>query len=225
MIIVLILKILSSIANLSMNIFSFSLTIYCFINYKKLGDLRIFILLPALSFVDSFSLIILTQILSQKNSFYIFSEFFQIVYLCIELAIIIFFYLKNILRVQFKFYYFTSIIVIVILLSLRYFLGLNVAIDYLPLFVVIESLIVNIFFGVLISYKIKEDGIEISQWVNEINNGFFLFVNTTTPYYLTINYLDNHQEVATTYLNFIGSFGYIILFYHIYKAKKCYLLN
>jgi transposase len=79
---------------------------------------------------------------------------------------------------------------------------------------------VNIFFGILISYKIKEDGIEISQWENKINNGFFLFINTTTPYYLTINYLDNHQEVATTYLNFIGSFGYIILFYHIYKAKK-----
>ena len=174
-----------------MNIFSFSLAIYGFINFKKLRDLKIFILIPALSFVDSFSLIFLTQILDQKNSFYVFSEYFQIVYLSSELAIIIIFYLKSILRIQFKFYYFISIIITIILLSLRYFLGLNIAIDYLPIFVVIESLIVNIFFGILISYKIKEDGIEISQWANIINNGLFLFVNTTTPYYLTINYLDN----------------------------------
>ena len=208
-----------------MNIFSFSLAIYGFVNFKKLRDLKIFILIPALSFIDSFSLILLTQIFGQKNSFYVFSEYFQIVYLSSELGIIIIFYLKSILRIQFKFYYFISIIITAILLSLRYFLGLNIAIDYLPIFVIIESLIVNIFFGILISHKIKEDGIEISQWANKLNNGFFLFVNTTTPYYLTINYLDNHQEVATTYLNFIGSFGYIILFYHIYKAKKCYLLN
>ena len=208
-----------------MNIFSLSLAIYGLINFKKLGDIKIFILIPALSFIDSFSLIFLTQILGQKNSFYIFSEYFQIVFLSLELAIIIIFYLKFILKIKFRFYYALSFTITMLFLSLKHFMALNIAIDYLPAFVIIESLIVNIFFGVLISHKIKENGLIISEWANEINKGFFLFVNTTTPYYLIINYLDNHQEVASTYLNFIGSFGYIILFYHIYKATKCYLLN
>jgi hypothetical protein len=104
-------------------------------------------------------------------------------------------------------------------------MDVKISIDYLPAFVIIESLIVNVFFGVLISYKIKNDGLQISQWANEINKGFFLFVNTTAPFYLIINNLGDYQEILLTYLSFIGSFGYLILFYHIYKATKCYLLN
>ena len=208
-----------------MNIFSLLLAIYGLINIKNLREFKIFILIPALSFIDSFSLILLTQILDRKNLFFIFSEYYQIIYLSTELALIIFFYLKIILSINFRIFYLISTITTLIFLLFRYFLGMNIATDYLPGFVVIESLIVNIFFGVLISHQIKEDGIKISPWENELNKGFFLFVNTTTPYFLIINYWVNQQEIISTYLNFIGSIGYIILFYHIYKAKKCHLLN
>lgn len=208
-----------------MNIFSLLLTIYGLKNIQKLGDLKIFILIPLLSFIDSASLILLTQILNYKNSFYIFTEYFQIIFLCTEILTIIIFYLNFFLKIKYKFYYLISIITTVIFLSLRHFMDVKISIDYLPAFVIIESLIVNVFFGVLISYKIKNDGLQISQWANEINKGFFLFVNTTAPFYLIINNLGDYQEILLTYLSFIGSFGYLILFYHIYKATKCYLLN
>lgn len=219
------LKILTLVAIGVMNIFSLLLAIYGLINIQKIGDLKIFILIPLLSFFDSASLILLTQILDKKNAFFIFSEYFQIIFLNTELATIIIFYLKFILKIKFRFYYLLLILTNITFLSLRYFTGLDIANDYLPAFVIIESLIVNVFFGILFSYKIKNDGLQISQWANEINKGFFLFVNTTAPFYLIINYLGDYQKIISTYLSFIGSFGYIILFYYIYKAKKCYLLS
>lgn len=208
-----------------MNIVSLSLAIYGLINIKKLGDLKIFILLPVLSFIDSFSLILLGQILGNKNNFLFFSEYFQIFFLNLELSIIIIFYFNYIFEIKSKLYYIIPSIITIFFLILNYFSGQNIADDYLPVIVVIEALFVNICFGVLFSLKIKQDKLIISQWANEINKGFFLFVNTTAPYYLIINYWDNQQEILATYLNFIGSIGYIILFYHIYKAIKCYQLN
>jgi hypothetical protein len=222
---VIVLKILSNIAFGNMNIVSLSLAIYGLINIKKLGDLKIFILLPVLSFIDSFSLILLGQILGNKNNFLFFSEYFQIFFLNLELSIIIIFYFNYIFEIKSKLYYIIPSIITIFFLILNYFSGQNIADDYLPVIVVIEALFVNICFGVLFSLKIKQDKLIISQWANEINKGFFLFVNTTAPYYLIINYWDNQQEILATYLNFIGSIGYIILFYHIYKAIKCYQLN
>lgn len=220
-----ILKFLSNISVWSMNIFSLLLTIYGLKSINKIENLKIFILIPLLSFIDSLSLVFFTQILDRKNLFYNFSEYFQIIYLCTELSLIILFYLRFILKIRFRLYYFISIISITIFLFLKYFTKLNIAVDYLPAFVVIETLIVNIFFGIIFSHRIKEDGIIIEQWQNKLNQGFFLFVNITAPYYLIINYLDHYQNVIATYLNFIGSFGYIILFYHIYKSMKCYQLS
>lgn len=208
-----------------MNIFSLFLTFYGLKNIQKLGDLKFFILIPLLSFIDSASLILLTQILNYRNAFYIFSEYFQIIFLSIELATIIIFYLNFFLKIKFKFYYLISVTTTVIFLSLKYFMAVNISIDYLPALVIIESLIVNAFFGVLVSHKIKNDGLQTSQWTNEINKGFFLFVNTTAPFYLIINNLGDYQKILLIYLSFIGNFGYLILFYHIYKATKCYLLN
>lgn len=206
-----------------MSIFSLSLAIYGISNIKKLGNLKIFILLPILSFIDSFSLILLTQILDYKNDFRLFSEYFQLFFLSYELSIIIIFYLKVVLNIENKLFYRLPFILVSILLPIRYFSGQNIINDYLPIFVVIEALIVDISFGFLISKRIKEDKSILTNWENQINKGFFLFVNTTAPYYLVINYIDNYQEAAATSLNFIGSFGYIILFYHVYKAIKCYL--
>ena len=157
-----------------MNIFSLFLTFYGLKNIQKLGDLKFFIVIPLLSFIDSASLILLTQILNYRNAFYIFSEYFQIIFLSIELATIIIFYLNFFLKIKFKFYYLISVTTTVIFLSLRHFMAVNISIDYLPAFVIIESLIVNVFFGVLVSYKIKNDGLQTSQWANEINKGFFL---------------------------------------------------
>jgi len=204
-----------------MNIFSLALAIYSMINIKKLGNLKIFLLLPILSFIDSFSLILLTQILDYKNTFQVFSEYFQIIFLNYELAIIIIFYLKIVLDKKNKLFYSVPIFTSSILLLFRFFSGQNIVNDYLPFFVVIEALIVDICFGVLIYKKIKKEKSILRNWEDQINKGFFLFVNTTAPYYLVINYIDNYQEVAATSLNFIGSFGYIILFYHIFKATKC----
>jgi hypothetical protein len=208
-----------------MNIFSLSVAIYGLINIKKLGNIKIFILLPILSFIDSFSLILFTQLLNYENIFIVFSEYFQIIFLNYELAIIIIFYLNTILKVKSKLFYLIPIITALIFLSLRYFSGQNIANDYLPIIVIIEALIIDTCFGIIISRKLKEDKPIINHWENQINKGFFLFVNTTAPYYLIINYIENHKGIAATSLNFIGSFGYIILFYHIYKAIKCSLLK
>jgi len=190
-------------------------------NFKKIGELKIFILLPILSFIDSSSLILIGQILRNQNAFVSFSEYFQIIFLNFELAIITIFYLNIVLKVKNILFNFVPIITSSIFLFLRYFNGLNISTDYLPIIVIIEALIVNICFGFLVARKIKEDELTIKQSNTEINKGLFLFVNTTAPYYIAINYLDNHQEITVIYLNFIGSFGYIILFYHIYKAIKC----
>jgi len=208
-----------------MNITSLLLAIYALMNFKEIGDLKIFIILPILSFIDSFSLILFGYLFDNENAFVIFSEYFQIIFLNYELAIIIFFYLNIILKVKNNSIKIIPIITTSIFILLRYLNGLNISTDYLPIIVIIEALIVNICFGFLVSRKIKDDEIIIKQSSNEINKGLFLFVNTTAPYYLVINYLDNHQEIATKYLNFIGSFGYTILFYHIYKAIKCYRLK
>jgi len=204
-----------------MNIISLLLAIYCLMNFKKIGELKIFILLPILSFIDSSSLILIGQILRNQNAFVSFSEYFQIIFLNFELAIITIFYLNIVLKVKNILFNFVPIITSSIFLFLRYFNGLNISTDYLPIIVIIEALIVNICFGFLVARKIKEDELTIKQSNTEINKGLFLFVNTTAPYYIAINYLDNHQEITVIYLNFIGSFGYIILFYHIYKAIKC----
>lgn len=204
-----------------MNIISLLLAIYCLMNFKKIGELKIFILLPILSFIDSSSLILIGQILRNQNAFVSFSEYFQIIFLNFELAIITIFYLNIVLKVKNILFNFVPIITSSIFLFLRYFNGLNISTDYLPIIVIIEALIVNICFGFLVARKIKEDELTIKQSNTELNKGLFLFVNTTAPYYIAINYLDNHQEIAVRYLNFIGSFGYIILFYHIYKAIKC----
>lgn len=208
-----------------MNIFSFALAVYGIVNIKILGNLRIFILLPTFSFIDSFSLILLTQILDHKNTFQVFSEYFQIIFLNYELAIIIIFYLKIVLNIKNKLFHLVPIFTSSILLFFRHYSGQNIVNDYLPFFVVIEALIVDISFGVLIYRKIKKEKSILRTWEDQINKGFFLFVNTTAPYYLVINYIDNYQEAAATSLNFIGSFGYIILFYHIFKAIKCSLLK
>ncbi len=204
-----------------MNIISLLLAIYCLMNFKKIGELKIFILLPILSFIDSSSLILIGQILRNQNVFVSFSEYFQIIFLNFELAIITIFYLNIVLKVKNILFNFVPIITSSIFLFLRYFNELNISTDYLPIIVIIEALIVNICFGFLVARKIKEDELTIKQSNTEINKGLFLFVNTTAPYYIAINYLDNHQEITVIYLNFIGSFGYIILFYHIYKAIKC----
>lgn len=208
-----------------MNITSLLLAIYSLINFKKLGNLRIFILLPILSFIDSFSLILFVIVLDQQNTFLTFSEYFQIIFLNTEIAIIIIFYSNIILKIKFKFYYFIPIITTLIFLAIRFFKGINIANDYSFLIVITETLVINFCFGYIISQRFKDDRFVISKWVNEINKGFFLFINTTAPYYIIINNLDTHQEILATYLNFIGSLGYIILFYHIYKAVKCYQLN
>ena len=208
-----------------MNIFSLSLAIYGILNIKKIGNLKIFILLPILSFIDSFSLILLTQILDHKNAFLLFSEYFQLIFLIFELAIIFIFYLNTIFKLKNNLIYSVPIVIASLLLALRYFSGQNIVNNYLPLFVVIEALIVDICFGFLIFKKIKNDKSIISISENQINTGFFLFVNTTAPYYLVINYINNFEKSPVTFLNFIGSFGYIILFYHIYKAIKCSLLK
>jgi len=204
-----------------MNIISLLLAIYCLMNFKKIGELKIFILLPILSFIDSSSLILIGQILRNQNVFVSFSEYFQIIFLNFELAIITIFYLNIVLKVKNILFNFVPIITSSIFLFLRYFNALNISTDYMPIIVIIEALIVNICFGFLVARKIKEDELTIKQSNTEINKGLFLFVNTTAPYYIAINYLDNHQEITVIYLNFIGSFGYIILFYHIYKAIKC----
>jgi hypothetical protein len=208
-----------------MNIFSLSLAIYGILNIKKIGNLKIFILLPILSFIDSFSLILLTQILDHKNAFLLFSEYFQLIFLNYELAIIIIFYLNTIFKIKNKLINSVPIITASLLLALRYFSGQNIVDNYLPIFVATEALIVDICFVFLISKKIKEDKTILDISENQINKGFFLFVNTTAPYYLVINYINYFQERSANFLNFIGSFGYIILFYHIYKAIKCSLLK
>jgi hypothetical protein len=141
------------------------------------------------------------------------------------LAIIFIFYLNTIFKLKNNLIYSVPIITASLLLALRYFSGQNIVNNYLPLFVVIEALIVDICFGFLIFKKIENDKSIISISENQINTGFFLFVNTTAPYYLVINYINNFEKSPVTFLNFIGSFGYIILFYHIYKAIKCSLLK
>ena len=224
-IIVIILKFITGIAHPIMNIASLLLAIYGLINIKKFGDLRVFILLPILSFIDSFSLLIFLYIVDQPNTFVTFSEYFQIIFLNSELFIIIIFYSKIFTKVKFKFHYLILIITTLIFLLLRYFRGINIANNYLPIFVVMETLIINISFGKLIIQNAKEERFIISKFTNEINKGFFLFINTTAPYYLIINYLDNHQETLVNYLSFIGNLGYVILFFHIYKAIKCSQLN
>ncbi|MEY4660698.1 MAG: hypothetical protein RLZZ42_650, partial [Bacteroidota bacterium] len=80
-----------------MNITSLLLAIYALMNFKEIGDLKIFIILPILSFIDSFSLILFGYLFDNENAFVIFSEYFQIIFLNYELAIIIFFYLNIIL--------------------------------------------------------------------------------------------------------------------------------
>lgn len=208
-----------------MNIFSLSLAIYGILNIKKLENIKIYILLPILSFIDSFSLILLTQILDYSNYFHVFSEYFQICFLNFELALIIFFYSNFFIKVKPKLFLLLFFISTFILLYVKYYSGKNLVNDYLPLFVIIEALIVDICFGFLILKKTKEDRSILSNFENQLNKGLFLFVNTTAPYYLIINYIDNSQKAATTYLSFIGSIGYIILFYHIYKAIKCFILK
>lgn len=220
-----VLKYLSNFGYLLMNFSSLSLAIYGLINIKKLGDLKIFVWLPILSFIDSFSLILFVTVLDQQKTFLFFSSYFQIIYLISELAIIIFFYSRIIFNVKSKSFYFITIIILFLLLSSRYFTDVHIANDYLPVFVVIEALIINICFGILISHKFKDDSFNIGVWANHINKGLFLFINTTSPYYLVNNFFDTNEEILNTYLNFIGSLGYIILFYHIYKAKKCYQLK
>ena len=208
-----------------MNIISLLLAIYGVTNFKKIGDIKIFILLPILSFIDSSSLIIVGQLLRSQNTFIVFSEYFQIIFLNFELSIIIIFYLNIIFKVKNNLLILVPLITSSIFLMLRHLNSLNLSTDYLPIIVIIEALVVNVCFGFLVSRKIQEDEIVIKPSTSELNKGLFLFVNITAPYYLVINYIDNHQEIAGKFLNFIGSFGYIILFYHIFKAIKCYRLK
>ncbi len=188
------------------------------IRFKKIN-----LFLPCLiiSFAEIVLMFMLTGILQKQNTFKIIMEYIRPNYLLIELIIIFIFYLKINLNTKLKnAILYLVISVLVILLTLLY---LRITNFYLS-FAIFEFLLININAITIFISNINSTERLIRNDNLIINNGLFLFINFTMPFYLIENFIPPKSYIIYT-LEFINTIGYCIFYYTILLSMKWQIKN
>ncbi len=188
------------------------------IRFKKIN-----IFLPCLliSFIEIIVMIIFTALLKDVNTASKITEFLHPIYILIESIIIFIFYLKFNLIPKLKNATLYSIIsIFIILVSLLY---LRVTNFYLSL-AIFEFLLINIYAITIFISNITNKEKWISNDKLIINNGLFIFINFTIPYYLIESFISPKSFILYT-LDFINTIGYCIFYFTILLSMKWQLKN
>lgn len=190
-------------------------------NKKTLDILLLFTLV--LSTIDITSNIILIDILKKDSIFIKFATIQQYVFYLFETTTIIHFYHILISKRNYWIKTVTMIIASIALSLLLYSLfKLNINFITFTIVIVFELIFINFSFGYFFNLSIEKSFLTKKPNLNLINNGLFIFVNITSPFYF-ITLLLEKQNTETYNLDFINHIGYIILHLSIiiyYKWKN-----
>lgn len=190
-------------------------------NKKTLDFLLLFTLV--LSITDITSNIILIDLLKKESIFIEFATILQYVFYLFEITTIIHFYHKLISK---RNYWIKTVSIIIASISLSLLLysllKLNINFITFTIVIVFELVFVNFSFGYFFNLSLEKSFLTKKPGFNSINNGLFIFVNITSPFYF-ITLLLEKQNTETYNLDFINYLGYIILHLSIiiyYKWKN-----
>ena len=190
-------------------------------NKTTLDFLLLFTL--SLSIIDIISNIILIDLMKKESIFIAFASIQQYLFYLFEVTTIIYFY--HILISKRKYWLKTvSIIITSIILSILFYLLLKLNLNFITftIIIVFELIFINFSFGYFFNLSMEKSFLTKKPNLISINNGFFIFVNLTSPFYF-ITLLLEKQNMESYNLDFINHIGYIILHLSIiiyYKWKN-----
>ena len=190
-------------------------------NKTTLDFLLLFTL--SLSIIDITSNIILIDLMKKESIFIAFASIQQYLFYLFEVTTIIYFY--HILISKRKYWLKTvSIIITSIILSILFYLLLKLNLNFITftIIIVFELIFINFSFGYFFNLSMEKSFLTKKPNLISINNGFFIFVNLTSPFYF-ITLLLEKQNMESYNLDFINHIGYIILHLSIiiyYKWKN-----
>ena len=214
------LKFLTSLCVGLMLLFSLRSAYLLIQNFKNINHLRLFIVVACFSFFETLLNISISQILKMKSIFLKITSISQNIYLIIEILAILIFYnhldskSNNIKNPK-------NVLIIFLIIGIMIFYGIY-SHNLMLAVTISELLLVNYFFIKFTILEIKYDFKIYNQFESIINKGLFTFVNFIAPY-TVINELTRSSNFQIhIFLNFINDIGYIILFYSLSKAAKCY---
>ena len=190
-------------------------------NKTTLDFLLLFTL--SLSIIDITSNIILIDLMKKESIFIAFASIQQYLFYLFEVTTIIYFY--HILISKRKYWLKTvSIIITSIILSILFYLLLKLNLNFITftIIIVFELIFINFSFGYFFNLSMEKSFLTKKPNLISINNGFFIFVNLTSPFYF-ITILLEKQNMESYNLDFINHIGYIILHLSIiiyYKWKN-----
>jgi hypothetical protein len=165
----------------------------------------------SMSIIDISSNIILIDFMKKESIFIAFASIHQYIFYLFEIITIIYFY--HTLISKKKYWLKTvSIIITSLILSILFYLLLKLNLDFIPftIIIVFELIFINFSFGYFFNLSIEKSFLTKKPNLNSINNGFFIFVNLTSPFYF-ITLLLEKQNMESYNLDFINHIGYIIL--------------
>ena len=188
------------------------------IRFKKIN-----LFLPCLiiSFTEIVLLIVLAGILKQGKTLYTITEYIRPYYILIESIIIFIFYLKINLQHKLKIAILYSVITILAILLALFYLSV---INFYLSFAIFEFLLININAITIFIYNINSREKLIRNDNLIINNGLFIFINFTMPFYLIQNFIPPKSYIMET-LEFINTIGYCIFYYTILLSMKWQIKN
>ena len=178
-------------------------------NKTTLDFLLLFTL--SLSIIDITSNIILIDLMKKESIFIAFASIQQYLFYLFEVATIIYFY--HTLISKRKYWLKTvSIIITSIILSILFYLLLKLNLNFITftIIIVFELIFINFSFGYFFHLSMEKSFLTKKPNLISINNGFFIFVNLTSPFYF-ITLLLEKQNMESYNLDFINHIGYIIL--------------
>lgn len=188
------------------------------IRFKKIN---LFFPCLIISFTEIFLTFILSGILQKQNALKTIMENIRPNYILIEVIIIFIFYLKINLKPKLKIAILYSVVsLLVTFLTLLYLRIINF---YLS-FAIFEFLLININAIAIFIYNINSGEKLIRNDNLIINNGLFLFINFTMPFYLIENFVPPKSYITYT-LEFINTIGYCIFYYTILLSMKWQIKN
>lgn len=184
-------------------------TVYVNLIYSlKTQTIDLFFPCIFLSFVELVLAIYFTGILNYYNEFAEFSKKFHLFFILSETLTVCIFYLRETIhnKMDMKIW-----ILLLCLFFITIFLAIfNVTSYYISLvlfeFFIINTCSISIYFSAI---KNKDFNLKQDKFI--INNGLFIFINFTAPYFIIDESIDSNYFILSA-LKFINSIGYCIFF-------------
>ena len=188
---------------------------------RRFKKINIFLPCLIISFFEIVLMIIFTGVLDQGQNILKITEYTRPIYILTESIIIFIFYLNFNLIPKIKSAILYSVIsIFIIIVTLLYWEVTNI---YLSL-AIFEFLLINIYAITIFISNINNN----EKWIwNDkliINNGLFIFINFTIPFYLIESFISPKSVILYT-LDFINNIGYCIFYFTILLSMKWQIKN